>query len=669
MRMRTVAGALALLLVLAIAGGIAYIKSIDPNQYKGYIVQQAKAATGRDLKLEGPISLAIGWSPALVVEGASFSNASWGTRPEMARLRRLEVEVELWPLLSRDIRLKRLVLVGPDILLETDRQGRGNWMFGEPGAGGGAGGGLPAGLSVSLRLEDGLVTYRDGQTGEVQKLAIERMTTRAEGLEAPVTLDLKGAYMDLPLRAKGKVGALGRILGSGGTFPLDIQASLAGVEAQVKGEIGNLQKMSGVRLAVSASAASLAALKPIAGEMAASLGKLSFSAEVKGGPDIFQADNLKLALGGTDLAGKAGVNLKGAKPLITAELASKRAVLADFLGAPEGGKAAGGGQKKSAARKGKVFPNDPLPLDALGLLDADVRYTAGEVVAPGATLREVAARLVLRGGKLSVQPFTAKVAGGEAAGGLSLDAGTKAAAAGMKVKGLELGALLKEAGHRDWVSGRADLAVDLKGRGASVAAIMASLNGETKFVMANGRASTAGLDYAIGGFTQVLGTLLSKGTDKVALNCAVSDFLVRDGVATSRALVVDSEFSTIAGEGKIDLGRETLDMKVTPRPKSATLNLSVPVNIQGTLANPKVRPDELAVARRLGGIAGIFIFPPAAIAGLGDLGSADNPCLKLMAAPGQPPAKQPTSAAGKAAEELKKGVEGIGQGLKGLFGR
>ena len=667
MRIRTLIGVTALLLVLLIAGGIAYLKSIDVNQYKGVIAQAAKSATGRGLRIEGPISLALGWNPALVVEGVSFANAPWGSRPEMAKLKRLEVQVELLPLIRKDIRLSRLVLIEPDILLETDRQGRGNWELGPPGAGGGAGGALPAGLSVSLLLERGVIAYRDGRTGAHHKLVIDRMATRVKGLDSPVTLDLQGAYLDLPLRVKGQAGALGRFLGPDGAFPLDIQASFAGVEAKVKGEIADLRKVSGIRLSVSAEAASLAALKPLAGEAVAKIGKLSFSAEVKGDLASLQADKLKLAAGGTDVSGKAAVSLTGGKPRVTAELKSARVALTELLAAPGGGKAAAG---KAAARKDKLFPGDPLPLGALSLLDADIRYSAGEVIAPGARLKELSAHLVLRGGKLSVQPLAAKLAGGAASGGLVLDGGAKSAVIGMKVKRIEVAALLTEAGHRAWVSGRADLAVDLKGQGASVAAVMASLDGEMKLLMAKGTASTAGLDYAVGGIAQVLGTFISRGTDKMAVNCAAGDFLVRSGVATSRALVVDSEFSTIAGEGKIDLGRETLDMRITPRPKSATLNLSVPVKIQGTLLKPKVRPDELALARKIGGVAGIFLFPPAAIAGLVELGSSDNPCLKLMAAAGQAPAQRaPGSAVDKTAEELKKGIEGIGKGLKGLFGR
>lgn len=669
MRIRTAAAVLALVLVLLAAGGIAYLKSIDVNQYKGVIAQAAKSATGRDLKLEGPISLALGWNPALVVEGASFANAPWGTRPEMAKLKRVEAQVELLPLIKKDVRLSRLVLVQPDILLETDRQGRGNWELGAPGSPG-AGGSLPASLAVSLLIEDGRIAYRDGKTGAVHEFAIGRLTAQAKALDTPVTLDLQGAYLALPLRVKGQVGPLGRLLGAGGPFPVDIQASLAGIESTVIGQIADVQKMSGIDLRFSARSGSLDSIQVLLGKVTGLVGKFSFAAEVKGDAAAIRADNLKLTAGGTDLAGRAGVNLQGSRPRITGELKSGRLALTELL-APSGRDKAARG--KPAPRKDKLFPSDPLPLGALRTLDADVRYTAGEVAAPGIRLRDLAAHVVLRDGKLAIQLLTAKVAGGTATGGLSLDAGSKDAAAGLKVKGLDTAALLKEAGQRAWMTGKADLAVDLRGRGESVAAIMASLNGETKFLMAKGTASTAGMDYAVGGFTQVLGTLLSRGRESMTLNCAASDFQVKNGVATSRALVADGEFSTIAGEGSIHLGRETIDMKVTPKPKSVTLNMSVPVKIQGTLMRPKFRPDELALARKLGGLIGVFIFPPAAIAGLGELGSWDNPCLQIMSGKGVPPAPQTspslTDTGKKAVEGLKKGIEGIGEGLKGLFGR
>ena len=44
-------------------------------------------------------------------------------------LKRLEVQMQLLPLLSRQVKIDLVVLRGADILLETDKTGHGNWVF------------------------------------------------------------------------------------------------------------------------------------------------------------------------------------------------------------------------------------------------------------------------------------------------------------------------------------------------------------------------------------------------------------------------------------------------------------------------------------------------------------------------------------------------------------
>ena len=118
---------LVVLLIAGLAAGIAILKSIDFNEYRGLITQIAKEQTGRDLIISASLNLELSLNPAVAVEGVTFANASWGTRKEMASLKRLAAEVELLPLLSGDIRIKRVVLEGLDLLLETDAKGRANW--------------------------------------------------------------------------------------------------------------------------------------------------------------------------------------------------------------------------------------------------------------------------------------------------------------------------------------------------------------------------------------------------------------------------------------------------------------------------------------------------------------------------------------------------------------
>ena len=126
MRWKTILIAIAGVILLIIVAAVVALRSMDFNQYKGLIAGQVKSATGRELKIGGTLNLEIGFSPAVVVEDVSFANAPWGSRADMLKVRRFEVEVALIPLIFRDIRVKRLILVQPDILLETDSRGKDN---------------------------------------------------------------------------------------------------------------------------------------------------------------------------------------------------------------------------------------------------------------------------------------------------------------------------------------------------------------------------------------------------------------------------------------------------------------------------------------------------------------------------------------------------------------
>ena len=101
--------------------------------------------------------------------------------------------------------------------------------------------------------------------------------------------------------------------------------------------------------------------------------------------------------------------------------------------------------------------------------------------------------------------------------------------------------------------------------------------------------------------------------------------------------------------------------------------MAFPVNIRGTLANPSFRPDELGVAKKIGGLVALFVFPPAAVVGLGEMGTGDEggECLKI--AQGKGTAQTPTTSKPSIGEALMKSVEGgvkeFGEGLKKLFGQ
>ena len=172
--------------------------------------------------------------------------------------------------------------------------------------------------------------------------------------------------------------------------------------------------------------------------------------------------------------------------------------------------------------------------------------------------------------------------------------------------------------------------------------------------------------------------MFTGGDEWGVVNCSALRFVVREGVATGEVILFDSRFATVGGEGTIDLGTEKLNLLITPKSKAAvTLNVSVPIRIQGTFLRPTFAPDTAAVARRILGVAGIVVFPPAAAAGLVSAGGTRNACVDLAAAGRQserpigdtpvPPAAVPSVPA--VPDALGRALDNLDQGIRNLFGR
>jgi len=120
---------LAVVLVLLIGAGIV-LMSMDFNQYKPQIVAEVKKATGRDMTIGGDLRLNLfTLNPGLAVDNVTFANAPWGSRPEMATVKRFEVKVSILPLLSGTLDVDQVVLEGADILIERNLDGVGNYEF------------------------------------------------------------------------------------------------------------------------------------------------------------------------------------------------------------------------------------------------------------------------------------------------------------------------------------------------------------------------------------------------------------------------------------------------------------------------------------------------------------------------------------------------------------
>lgn len=250
--------------VAVLVGGLAiYLHSFDLGSYRGLVTRQVQGLTGRELDIAGEVRLRVfSLSPAVVVEDVRFANAPWGTRPEMAKIRRMEAEVSLLRLLTGTLEVERVILVAPDILFETNQSDVGNWVMAgaaeaKPEDGAEASGrALPTVRLV--RMDDATVTYRDGQTGRTRTLSIGRIVGRSDGPDRPMELTFAGDLDGTPVVVDAVLGSLKELLESERPWPVVIEAEIGASKLSGKGGLELGRTPARARLALNAPELDLA---------------------------------------------------------------------------------------------------------------------------------------------------------------------------------------------------------------------------------------------------------------------------------------------------------------------------------------------------------------------------------------------------------------------------
>jgi len=450
------------------------------------------------------------------------------------------------------------------------------------------------------------------------------------------------------------------------------------VQATVKGGIADLVKVAGLDLAISLNGENLANASAAAGSELPPIGPISLAATAKGSlAQQISMEGFTGKIGGSDLAGTVRISTAGGKPYVGADLRSTLFDLADVAppakegqGASSSAAASSAGQA-AAPSDGRAIPATPLPVDGLRAADADVKLAVATFKGPsGLSVQDIQITLALKNGDLKVTPISAKLGDGSIAGSFRLNASGAVPALNtdLEVKKLDLNKLLAEMGTTDLIYGTVNTKLDLAGQGGDLRTLLGSLTGKSDILMGEGRIKSEALDVWIGGATAMLSKLVSGNKPEyTVVNCFVNTVDFKNGLGNITAGVFDIEYATISLAGDVNLKTEGLNLTIDPQPKSATINTAVPVKIGGTFLKPSYALDPLATARKAAGLLGAVAFPPAALLGLGEMGSGDsNPCLQQgkSGSSGQTQQQAPAQSSNPV-ESVGKGVGGA---LKGIFG-
>ena len=353
-------------------------------------------------------------------------------------------------------------------------------------------------------------------------------------------------------------------------------------------------------------------------------------------------------VGDSDLAADLVVRLAGERPRITGTLRS-RVLDADDLGGLVGvtpatgpGETASAGQQREAEQleqSDEVLPDEPIDPARWRRVDLDLDVRADRIHSGDLPLDGFAGKVAMTDGLLQLDEIDLALGGGHLTGRFEAD-GRQNPVRGevdLTLQRVSVARLLNrldvDVAAFGTLSGQAQGGVGVGGRGRSIKQILADSNGEVRLLMEGGQVdrtivAAAGLDLL-----RLLGAVTGATPETVALNCALADLDVRDGVVTTDPLVIDTEIAELGGQGTVNLADETIDLSLTARPKETPLLTDLTgIAIGGRLGEPEIEINPLAVAAR--GVAaatlGLVLKPFTALAGEAT-DEEDSGCARLLA--------------------------------------
>ncbi|UVL56888.1 AsmA family protein [Pseudomonas sp. B21-035] len=662
-----------LLLVLAVL--VVVIATFDWNRVKPTLNAKVSEALHRPFAING--NLAVRWQrepeqggwrawlpwPHFIAEDLTLGNPDWLKEPQMVGLKRVEFRLAPLPLLLQQIVIPRIDLNQPTASLKRLADGRANWTFdfgpkdeqAEPS---------------KWVLDIGAIGFDKGQVSLDDQTLKTRLDVLIDPLGKPIPfsdivgkasaqkagaaqdyafgLKLKGRYKGQALAGTGKIGGLLALQDASQPFPLQADMAIGGTRIAVAGTLTDPRNLGALDLRLRLSGASLANLYPLTGVTLpdsppyATDGHLTAKLHEPGGA-VFRYEGFNGKIGDSDIHGDLAFVASQPRPKLSGKLVSNQLLfkdLAPLIGADSNAqqKARGGASKQPA---GKVLPVEEFRTERWRTMDADVTFSGKRIVhSAELPFTDLSSHFVLDDGVLRLEPLRFGIAGGKLDAQVRLDGRSVPlqGRAQLSARNFKLKQLFPTFEPMKTSFGELNGDADISGRGNSVAALLATANGDLKMLINDGAISRGLMEIAglnVGNY--VVGKLF--GDKEVKINCAAADFGIKDGLATTRVFVFDTENAIIYIDGTANFASEQLDLKINPESKGVRLfSLRSPLYVRGPFAKPSAGVQALPLALRgagmvaLGVVAGPAAGLLALIAPSGDVPNQCTPLLEQMKA-------------------------------------
>ncbi len=573
--------AIVLLFFAVVATALALV---DTRALRGVIEERVETTTGRELRIEGSLDIALFPWLGFELGRTRLANAQGFGDAPFAALEQVQLRVRLLPLIQGDIALDRIVLNGLELNLARDANGQSNWddlvaeapgdgrAEGKPDAEG-TGAAPAAGWSLSVdgvEVRDARATWRDAGRGQqVTVRELEVLAGRLEpGVATPVELSFTAAASGAPelelaadgqltyrldgpgarvagleveLDARGEALPGGRVTaGLAGDLAVDAGAGRATLDNVVITALDRLRATGRIESGFAGAETSIAGrlaieefnprklasalaveLPPTADGNALTRAELELS--LAGRPAAMRLERIEGHIDATRISGSATAALADV-PRLRADLEADRIDLDRYM--PPSGGSAGGGSSGAGSDSGSgdaaADPVANLPVEALRGVFAELHAGIGEALYRDLAMSDVRLDARIEDGILHLDHAGLATAGGriEASGRLDGRSDAPALSLDAGIRAVQAEPLLVAFAGAAPIVGKLDTGLSGKTRGGTLEAWIRALDGRFDATFLDG--AVRGLNVAQR--IRVLGARLSGGDVETAKAERKTDF-------------------------------------------------------------------------------------------------------------------------------------------------
>ena len=605
---------------------------LELTPYRDTISRWASTALEHKVVIDGDLRIALGMQPSLAFSRLRvFEAEAEADGAMLVQAEQLFASANLGALFGGQLHVIELRLAGGELNMRINPADRSK--PGEPDS--------DADTTVLLldaalipdqaRIEitDSRARYEDPERGIRWLLEVADARVVLQDASMPLELAASGVWNDLPLEVTGNIRPSGDGTAAAGEH-LVLTAQLLGAEAKAEGTVTDFGRSTQqLELEVDAHTGNLSLWRRVLGHAIPAVQQASLRAHVSDGGGILQVANLAARLERAAVSGDLSLHRSGTRPAVEGSLQVTDLDTRLWRQPDSAVKAESVEGQDSLLEQ---FARFPLPW----LVDARLTIKGRNITMPSGQRRSVAGDLSLDEHALQLEVEEVDSANTPLKALLHKDNSQGVPTYAMKLldPDIDLAALVSGSNLAGQIEGDMLVDIDLRSRGASADAMRAALAGHVRLLMGAGRANVSALDQLVGGLTAAVGQVLAEKSKLAVVNCAATDIAFAAGVGKLQLGLIDTEYSTVLVDGSFDLGKQTMDLKVTPRKKAFSLSVAPQVQITGSTSKPQYVIHKGDFILSLGEFITNIAYPPSLLVGAFGAAVSTNPCVAMLSGNG-----------------------------------